>query len=295
MLEKILVGVDGSEYSETALQHGLHLAQTFHATIHGIHVIDIVQVESPLLYDLAGAIGAAPLLNLTTQMRQNLELRGEQLLQQFRQACERAQVPRVEHLVTGVVPTEILRVADNMDLVLLGRGGLHTGLSKALLGSVVATVVRQSGKPIMITPRGYCLPRKPLLATDGSPSAIAALDYAAHFAKALDMPLQVVHCTTEAATGGLRLLDAARAYLVGLGVECDTALCFGDPHEELLRYVRDQGHDLLFSGAFGHNRMVEWVLGSTTQYLLHTCPVPMILCHTPLLSHPVLVPQEVPA
>jgi nucleotide-binding universal stress UspA family protein len=285
MLRKILVGIDGSEYSETALQHGLHLAQTFHATIHGIHVIDIVQVESPLLHDLAGAIGAAPLFNLTAQMRQNLELRGEQLLQQFRQACERAQVVYVEHLVTGVVPTEILRLADDMDLILLGRGGLHIGLSKALLGSVVATVVRRSGKPIMITPRGYYLPRKPLLATDGSPSAMAALYYAAHFARALEVPLHVVHCTTEAVSGQ-QLLDAARARLLDLGVACHTTLCSGNPHEELLRYVLDHGHDLLFSGAFGHNRLVEWVLGSTTQYLLHTCPVPMVLCHATSLSHP---------
>jgi nucleotide-binding universal stress UspA family protein len=286
MLEKLLVGIDGSEYSDTALQHGLHLAQTFHATLHGIHVIDIVQVESPLLHDLAGAIGAAPLFNLTAQMRQNLELRGEQLLQQFRQTCERAQVACVEHLITGVVPTEILRVAANMDLVLLGRGGLHIGLSKALLGSVVATVVRRSGKPSMITPRDYSLPRKPLLATDGSPSAIAALHYAAQFARALQVPLQVVHCTTETASGQ-QLLDAARTRLLDLGVACETALCSGTPHEELLRYVLDHGHDLLFSGAFGHNRMVEWVLGSTTQYLLHTCPVPMVLCHATSLSHPV--------
>jgi nucleotide-binding universal stress UspA family protein len=294
MLQKILVGIDGSEYSETALQHGLHLAQTFHAILHGIHVIDIVQVESPLLHDLAGAIGTAPLLNLTAQMRQNLELRGEQLLQQFRQACEQAQVACVEHLITGVVPTEILHAAENMDLVLLGRGGLHIGLSKALLGSVVTTVVRHSGKPIMITPPGYYLPRKPLLATDGSPSALAALHYAAHLAQALEVPLQVVHCTTEASSGQ-QLLDAARARLLALGVACNTALCFGNPHEELLRYLRDHGHDLLFSGAFGHNRIVEWVLGSTTQYLLHTCPVPMVLCHTTPLSHPVVEPQEVPA
>jgi nucleotide-binding universal stress UspA family protein len=278
MIEKILVGLDGSEYSETAVQHGLYLAQRFHATLHGVHVLDIVQIESPLLHDLSGAIGAAPLFNLTAQMRQSLELRGELLLQQFRQACERAQVPYVEHLVPGVIATEILRLAADMDLVLLGRGGLHIGLSKALLGSVVATVVRRSGKPIMVTPLGYYLPRRPLVATDGSPSALAALDYAALFAKTLEVPLHVVHCTTEATTGQ-ELLDASRARLAGLGVTCATELCVGNAHEDLVSYMIAHGHDMLCAGAFGHKRIVEWVLGSTTQYLLRTCPGPLLLCH----------------
>ena len=53
----------------------------------------------------------------------------------------------------------------------------------------------------MITPLHYYQPRKPLLATDGSPSAMAVLTYAALFAKALSMPLPVVHYTAEAASG----------------------------------------------------------------------------------------------
>jgi nucleotide-binding universal stress UspA family protein len=41
-------------------------------------------------------------------------------------------------------------------------------------------------------------------------------------------------------------------------------------------------------GAFGHRRIVEWILGSTTQYLLRTSPVPLILCHgDPSASPPV--------
>src|SRR5215510_7891028 len=64
MIRQILVGIDGSEYSDSALQYGCYLAKAFQATVHGVHVVDIVQVESPVLYDLAGAIGAAPQFNL---------------------------------------------------------------------------------------------------------------------------------------------------------------------------------------------------------------------------------------
>jgi nucleotide-binding universal stress UspA family protein len=278
MFNHILVGLDGSEYSDTALRYALTLAKQCGATLHGVHVVDIVQVESPLLHDLAGAIGAAPLHNLTTLMRQNLELRGQQLLTQCRQECDSQGIPCVEHLVTGVVPTEIARLAPEVDLVVLGRGGLHTRLSKALLGSAVGNVIRTGITPTMVTPAQYAEMRRPVLATDGSSSAMAALSAAMTFAEHLRVPLSVVHCSTTA-TSGTAFLEAVQEQLTARGITCSVNICQGNAHEDLLQYIRDHGHDLVIMGAFGHRRIVEWLLGSTTQYLLRTSPVPLVLCH----------------
>ena len=278
MFHHILVGLDGSEYSETALQYALALAKERGATLHGVHVIDIVQVESPLLHDLAGAIGAAPLHNLTTLMRQNLELRGQQLLTQFTQVCEEEGIPCVEHLVTGVVPTEITRLATEVDLVVLGRGGVHTRLSKALLGSAVGSVVRSGSTPTLVTPAQYAEIRRPLLATDGSMYAMAALSAAIAFAEHLHIPLSVVHCSTMAQSAE-PFLEAVQKQLTDRGITCNVDICQGNAHEDLLQYIGDHGHDLVVMGAFGHRRIVEWILGSTTQYLLRTSPVPLVLCH----------------
>ena len=277
MIQKILVGVDGSVESEAALQYGVSLAKAFRAELHGVHVVDIVQVESPLLHDLAGAIGAAPQLNLTTLMRENLESRGQQLLTQFRQLCEAAHIACADHLVTGVVPTEITRLARDVDIVLLGRGGMHTRLSKALLGSVVETVVRSRVKPTMVSSEHYIEIRRPLLATDGSAPAMAALATAIMFVRQFDLPLAVVHCASEA---GRReaFLDDIEAQLTADGVTCSVDRLQGNAHEDLVSYMREHRHDLLFMGAFGHQRIVEWVLGSTTQYLLRTSPIPLVLC-----------------
>jgi nucleotide-binding universal stress UspA family protein len=52
-----------------------------------------------------------------------------------------------------------------------------------------------------------------------------------------------------------------------------------------MQYVRDRGHDVLFMGAFGHRRIVEWLLGSTTRYALRTSPVPLVLCHGDAPQH----------
>jgi len=278
MFQNILVGLDGSEYGDIALQYGIALAKAYHATLHGVHVVDIVQVESPLLHDLAGAIGAAPQHHLTSLMRDNLEYRGTYLLDQFRQACEAGGVACAEHLTTGVIATEITRLAHEVDLVLLGRGGVHTGLSKAFLGSTVEAVVRTGATPTMVTTGQYRDIRKPLLATDGSPCAMAALSTALAFAQQLQLPLSVVYCAS-APTDHPEFLDAIGSLASERSIACDIDVYQGNAHEDLMRYTREQGHDLLFMGAFGHRRIVEWLLGSTTQYALRTAPVPLVLCH----------------
>jgi hypothetical protein len=56
--------------------------------------------------------------------------------------------------------------------------------------------------------------------------------------------------------------------------------------EDLVGYMLEQGHERLFTGIFGHKRIVAWVLGNTAQYLLHTCPGPMMLCHVTSLLMP---------
>ncbi len=278
MIRQILIGLDGSDYSDIAVQYGIALAKASQATLQGVHVVDIVQVESPLLHDLAGATGVAPQLNLTALMRENLNCRGEYLLTQFRQDCEAAGVASVEHLVTGIVPTEITRLAHEVDLVLVGRGGIHTGLSKALLGSAVESVVRSGVKPTMVTPQEYRAIRKPLLATDGSPSAMAALSTAIAFANQMELPLSVVHCMPNP-NDQPEFLNLVERQVREGGLTCDVHICEGNAHEDLVSYVREQGHDLLFMGSFGQRRMVEWLLGSTTQYLLRTSPIPLVLCH----------------
>ena len=40
---------------------------------------------------------------------------------------------------------------------------------------------------------------------------------------------------------------------------------------------RERGHDLLFIGAYGHSRIIEMVLGSTTEYVLRNSPCPVFL------------------
>jgi len=44
-----------------------------------------------------------------------------------------------------------------------------------------------------------------------------------------------------------------------------------------VEFIRECGHDLLFIGAYGHSRIIEMVLGSTTEFVLRNSPCPVFL------------------
>ena len=91
----------------------------------------------------------------------------------------------------------------------------------------------------MTTPLHYYQPRKPLLATDGRPSAMAALTYAALFVKALSVPLQVVHYTAEAASGQ-EILEETPARLSTLGGIVSDRVVYREPRRSI-SYAPVQG------------------------------------------------------
>src|SRR5207302_1157569 len=130
--------------------------------------------------------------------------------------------------------------------------GLHVidVVSIGLLGSTTESVTRKSPKPVFVSPMRFKEIGRPLLAYDGSQRASAAMHAAAEVTSALSLPLTVIHVGREEAADGTRVLDEARRYLhsYGLALSCETIT--GYPHQRIVEFIRERGHDLLFIGAY---------------------------------------------
>ena len=277
MIKSILVALDGSEHADAALQYALWLGERLRATLLGVHVIDIVSIEGSFLHDISGSLGFEPYLDFSSKMRDALRERGRVLLDAFADRCRERGLACDTVLAMGVVPNEICDQSRTADLVVLGHRGVNERFSTGLLGSTTEAVTRKSPKPVFVSPMRFAEIRRPLLAYDGSPRAAAAMHAAAELASALGLPLAVLHVGKDGATGADRVLDEARRYLQSYGVECRTEALTGHANEKIIETIRDRGHDCLFIGAYGHSRIIEMVLGSTTEYVLRNSPCPVFL------------------
>lgn len=277
MIKNILLALDGSEHSQAALRYTLWLAERFRSQISGLHVIDIVSVEGPFFQDLSGAFGFEPYLDVTGKVRQALHDRGQFILEEFAATCREQSIPCETNLVTGIVANEICERARTMDLVIIGHRGVNEQFSTGLLGGAAESITRKSPRPVFMTPMQFHPMSKPLLAYDGSPRASTVMHSAAEFCSALNLPLAVLTVTNREKGGEEKILEEARHYLNSYGLKPTLLSVTGHPNQRIIDCIKEHGHDLLFIGAYGHSRIIEMVLGSTTEYVLRNAPCPVFL------------------
>lgn len=276
MIKNILVPLDGSEHSKAALEYGLWMTEKFKGALFGQHVIDTVSIEGTFFHDISGSLGFEPYLDFSTKMREVLEERGRSILEEFSQRCKQSGIRCDIFLDLGIVANEICERSKVADLVVLGHRGINEEFSTGLLGSTAESVTRKCPRPVFISTKRFKVVERPLLAYDGSQRASSAMESAAEFCTQLRLPLTVLYVPKEE-TMGEKVLQEAKAYLASYGIETRYELARGYPEQKIVDYLINFNYDLLFIGAYGHRRIIEMVLGSTTEYVLRKSPCPVFL------------------
>jgi len=275
VFKNILIPQDGSKHSRAALAYGTWLARKCDAKVIGLYVVDVVAMEGPFLHDLSGSLGFEPFLNFSTKMREILESKGQGILKEFAETCQREKVAYDSIQDFGIVTNAICERAKTADIIIMGRRGINIQFEYGLLGSTTEGVIRKSPKPVIIVPDEYREIKKPLLAYDGSFTASRAMHSAAEFVKTLKLPLSVL--TVSKDKNGETLLNEAKEYLKPYNILPQFISIKGDALQEIVRYYKENNHDLLFMGATSHSRIVEMVLGSTTEYVMRSVNGPIFL------------------
>ncbi|MBF6569257.1 MAG: universal stress protein [Candidatus Binataceae bacterium] len=276
MIKTILAGIDTSEHSRNAQTFAFSLARRLRATLYGLHVVDIVSIEGSAFHDISGSLGLEPFLDFSSRMREILTERGRSALEEFQAAAHRQNLPAEIILDIGIVANQICERAKMADLVIIGHRGADDRFSTGLIGSTAESVARKSPRPIFIAPIQFREIRSLVLAYDGSERAGRAMRSAAEFSVELQAPLTVITVARDARIGE-HTLGEARRYLESYSAKTSFELLTGNAHEEIVRFLRQSGADLLFIGAYGHSRIVEMVLGSNTEYVLRNAPCPVFL------------------
>jgi len=138
---------------------------------------------------------------------------------------------------------------------------------------------------------------KILIAVDGSPYSKAAARHVARlvgaFKKAPRVELLHVHAPLPypgvAATIGrkaiedyrrdtsLEALEVAEKELGKAGIAYRSTWCVGDVADEVARFVRKNGIDLVVCGSHGHGALANLAMGSVATRLIATVPSPVMV------------------
>jgi nucleotide-binding universal stress UspA family protein len=219
-LARVLVAIDASPLSLTALEAAATLARSVGAALTGVFVEDVN------LSRLAGH-PAATSISLVGGLRRDTEHRLlENALKAQVTLARRAFDEVAEELGEGAefavrrgrVEAELLAAAEEADLVLVGSyGRVETLTPRRRLGSTARAVVERATRPVLVI-RHAAPPTQPVAVLfDGSPAARRALVLAARLAAAAGARLEVITLAGDAATADQREKEA-RALIAPVAV-----------------------------------------------------------------------------
>lgn len=167
----------------------------------------------------------------------------------------------------------LVRHSRTSDLLLLGQDDTHGSIADVLSGvSCGVLVIPRTEPPAQPG-------RRVLVAWDHSHPAARAVREAMPF---LHCAKQVVIATIGASEAVETDLAALDRYLKLHDVRAEshcTHASDGQVGPALLACARSQGSDLIVMGGYGRGRLIESLLGGTTQYMLAHSSVPLLLAH----------------
>ncbi|MFD2255432.1 universal stress protein [Luteolibacter algae] len=278
-MPNILACTDGSLYAPSIYQHAAWAASRLGGSIRVLHVIE--RDETPANHDLSGNIGFhanAELLEELARLDESharvARLRGKAILEDAGRQLEGYTVMTShEH---GSLVDSVVGFEKEVDLVVIGKRGEHADFAKGHLGSNLERVVRTVNIPVLVAAREFRPVKRFLIAFDGGPSALKAVHFLGTQPLLKDAECHIL-AIGKPDSEISRSLDTAVDALRGSGFSLTAELLPGDPDELISSKVKDTASDLLVMGAYGHSRVRQMLLGSTTTTLIRTCQVPVLL------------------
>ena len=280
-MTKILLCSDGSAHSQVCCEYGSWiLSQLEDAEVDVLYVSDLRQYEMPLMADLGGSLGVQPYQSIISQLEEIEDTKADALLGAAKAIFEKAgQGDRIKtHHTTGLLVDSLREFEAPYDLILLGKRGLNSESAPEHIGSTVERVVRASHKPCMVTPREFHSMSKVALAFDGGESCYKALQYVCDTKLFQGLEIHVITVPDEKGEDfALKHLREAEDKLVDAGITPVCQMLPGLTEDAITNYVEESSISMLLMGAYGHSRIRQLLIGSTTTEMIRRCHIPLVL------------------
>jgi nucleotide-binding universal stress UspA family protein len=129
-----------------------------------------------------------------------------------------------------------------------------------------------------------------LVTLDGTPSDRAILEHVKQLAKLAKSRLVLLHvadgwaartygpdAVSPEITEDTEYLRKVQSEFQAAGIPAEAELAFGEPANEIIRWVEDRGCDLVAMSTHGHRFLADVFLGTTATRVRHHISVPILL------------------
>jgi universal stress protein A len=129
-----------------------------------------------------------------------------------------------------------------------------------------------------------------LVTLDGTPTDRAIIDHVKELAKLAHSRLVLLHvadgwaartygpdAVSREISDDTAYLEKIRTELQSAGISTDAELAYGEPANEIIKWVKQKGCDLVAMSTHGHRFLADMFLGTTATKVQHNISVPVLL------------------
>lgn len=276
-MTNVIACIDGSTASATVCDYAAWAAQRLDAPLDLLHVLD--HSRYPVTADYSGNLALGGREHLMQELADLDARRNRLALEQGKMMLEAAHArvvaagasepsSRQRH---GDLVDTLVELEDGMRLLVIGKQGEeHNGVG-AQVGDNVERVIRAVRRPILVTTGEFAPPQTIMLAYDGSETTRKGVTMLADspMFKGLDCHLVSVGKSEDLQWASDKLSDS--------GHQVTRAQLEGEVEPALHAYQQSHNVDLVVMGAYGHSRIREFFVGSTTNKMIREAKVPHLL------------------
>lgn len=180
--------------------------------------------------------------------------------------------------VTGEPEDSVSLHGRYSDLIVLGPIGLKK--VPEAFRDLAESVILESGRPVLVIPESGTdkpIGKNILVAWDGSRESARAVSDSLPFLRDADKVTLLSVNVEKQSLPGANI--AAHLDRHGVNVEVDTRTSRNATGDTILEQARERACDLVVTGAYGHARWRQIILGGVTNTLLRRSPLPVFMSH----------------
>ncbi|WP_313242704.1 universal stress protein [Stutzerimonas nitrititolerans] len=281
-MTRVIACIDGSASAPAVCDYAAWAAVSLEAPLTFVHVLD--QRQYPVAADLSGTIGLGSREHLLDELASLDEQRGKLALEQGKimlaAAKDRAMMSGVDAPECKQRHGDLLDCLQELEgetrLLVIGRQGESSSGLNQHVGSQLENVIRIMHRPILVAPVHFQKPESAMLAFDGSATTRKGVEMMASSPLLKGLPIHLVMVGQESHESSAQL-GWAKDILVNAGYAVFAEVRNGEIEPTLHAYQKEHGIDLLVMGAYGHSRIRQLLVGSTTTSMLRTTTSPLLL------------------
>ncbi|MEN8154034.1 MAG: universal stress protein [Acidobacteriota bacterium] len=279
MVRRILVPLDGSDYSKVATRVAIRIAKKNKSVVIGLGVVDTEEIEESAI---GAGIGSSYYAEHLQNFKKNEALgKIKNFLDEFEDECNKGKVSYERYSKSGDPVDEIIEFGKTSDLIVTGLRTFFHFETTPEPGDTLKELLESGVCPIFAVPeKNFRNSGKVLFAYDNSVSAAKAMKKYVQLIKSNPFVKKVyVLNVNDDLDESNTILNNVEKYFKSHKLKVEKVRKVGKPREEIVKFARDNNIITVVMGAYGNNGLQKMFFGRTSKNIIDEGTIPVFVYH----------------